>query len=1573
MKRLLPFFSLLLFCAFLSSNLFAQNPFTTTWKTTDGTITIPVNPADTLVYNYDISWTNLTNNGVGDGSDTGITGNYPISGLNNNDTYEIKISGNFPAIYFNNGPERNKIQTIEQWGDIEWETMRVAFLGCSNLTSNATDAPNLQTTKSLLGMFAFATSFNSDLNNWDVSNITNMYGAFINATSFNSDISNWNMENVDTTSYMFYGATSFNSDISNWDVGNVINMEYMFYNAISFNGDLNDWDVLSVINMRSMFQNASSFNRDLSGWYTWNVENMANMFSGASSFNHSLGTWTVSDVTNMSGMLDNSGLSKRNYDATIIGWESDFGTPSNITLGAAGLTYCNSSDSRQTLTGTFYNWVINGDALDCQPFVTTWQTADNSITISTDTSIGTYFYNITWENLTTGAINSATQQTGDYTISDLTNGVNYEISITGDFPKIDFGNAFNERSKIQSIDQWGDIEWADFSQSFYNCVNLTSNAPDSPLLTNVTDMSSMFSGATSFNSFNDDLNNWDVSNIENMNSMFRNAEAFNSNLSGWDLRNVSDMGSMFSGATSLDNSAGLSSWNVSNVNLLDGLFSEATSFNADLSSWDVSNVTDMGSMFSNASSFESDLSSWDVRNVTDMRSMFRGATLFESDLSDWSVSNVSDMSWMFNNATNFDSDLSNWNVGSVTRMNAMFAGASSFNSDLSNWDVRNVVEMSAMFKDATLFNNDLSNWDVSKVRNMAEMFRNANSFNQSLANWDISSVNNQSEGLSDLSFMLTNSGLSTFNYDAIIKGWATLSAGETQIPTNITLGADNLNFCFSIDERLQLINNYSWNIIDSGPDCPTPETQASNIIFPDIAHSQMNISWENGDGANRLVLAKQNNAVDANPADLSTYVGDAIFGEGDEIGNGNFVIYNGAGNGLTITGLDEGTFYHFQVFEYNGENGLEAYNTSTANDNPAFEKTLATPVITSFTPTTAIKDDSVRIKGENFTDASTVSFGGTEATFFKVVSDSAITAVVGDGSSGDVAVTTSGGTATLDGFNFIFAPIIDAFSPTIAAEDDTVTITGSYFNDASLVSFGGTEASFFTVVSDSVITAVVGNGSSGNVAVTTPGGTATLDGFNFIPAPIIDAFSPTIAAEDDTVTIIGSYFNDASLVRFGGTEASFFTVVSDSVIIAILGPGSSGDVLVNTPGGTSTLEGFNFIPAPIIDAFSPITASKNDTVTITGLNFNDANLVSFGGTEASDYTVVSANEISAIVGAGASGNVRVRTLGGTATLDGFTFTKTEIAVFYSDSNPITNNQSESIDLGIRFPDETLERQFTIQNTGTGDLAISSITSSDAAFEVLNIPDSIDPGSSAQFTLLFNPTDFKVYESNITINNNSINNSEFNFTVSAEFSDLNIIDFETDSILISNQDVNLGTTFINQNIDKNFVIENQSSKSTIEIIRIIVDNPVFQIINAPISVAPLSSENFIVRLNATAVGDYNGTVTIMTTKNDFSFKVAGKVLPEASTEIKVFNVITPNGDGRHDFLQIENITEYPNNKVSIFNRLGNNVFEINNYDNSSRIFEGISDNGKELLTGNYYYVIDKGNGDKRISGFLVIKR
>ncbi|MBI3883160.1 MAG: hypothetical protein HY305_02825, partial [Sphingobacteriales bacterium] len=93
----------------------------------------------------------------------------------------------------------------------------------------------------------------------------------------------------------------------------------------------------------------------------------------------------------------------------------------------------------------------------------------------------------------------------------------------------------------------------------------------------------------------------------------------------------------------------------------------------------------------------------------------------------------------------------------------------------------------------------------------------------------------------------------------------------------------------------------------------------------------------------------------------------------------------------------------------------------------AFAWTAATgcalpPSINSFTPTDAITGSIITIRGLNFTGTTVVNFGGIAASSFIVVSDSVITAVVGNGTFGAVSVTTALGTVTKTGFNYMLCP-----------------------------------------------------------------------------------------------------------------------------------------------------------------------------------------------------------------------------------------------------------------------------------------------------------------------------------------------------------------------------------------------------------------------------------------------------------------------------------------------------------------------------------------------------------------------
>ena len=147
-------------------------------------------------------------------------------------------------------------------------------------------------------LFLFCKQFNEDISNWDTSNVTDMKGMFAGAESFNQPIGEWDTSNVTNMEYMFSGAIDFNCDISGWNTSNVTSMSGMFYKTVRFNKPLNKWNVSRVTSMRGMFSGTHSFDKPLNKWDVSKVTDMSEMFSGTSSFNKPLNKWDVSKVTN---------------------------------------------------------------------------------------------------------------------------------------------------------------------------------------------------------------------------------------------------------------------------------------------------------------------------------------------------------------------------------------------------------------------------------------------------------------------------------------------------------------------------------------------------------------------------------------------------------------------------------------------------------------------------------------------------------------------------------------------------------------------------------------------------------------------------------------------------------------------------------------------------------------------------------------------------------------------------------------------------------------------------------------------------------------------------------------------------------------------------------------------------------------------------------------------------------------------------------------------------------------------------------------------------------------------------
>lgn len=101
------------------------------------------------------------------------------------------------------------------------------------------------------------------------------------------------------------------------------------------------------------------------------------------------------------------------------------------------------------------------------------------------------------------------------------------------------------------------------------------------------------------------------------------------------------------------------------------------------------------------------------------------------------------------------------------------------------------------------------------------------------------------------------------------------------------------------------------------PSCTAPNTSASGVAANTFTANSFNLSWTRGNGDNILVIARKGSAVNAAPVLGTNYIANASFGVGDQIGTGNFVVYNGNGTSVSLTSLDTAATYHFDLYEYN--------------------------------------------------------------------------------------------------------------------------------------------------------------------------------------------------------------------------------------------------------------------------------------------------------------------------------------------------------------------------------------------------------------------------------------------------------------------------------------------------------------------------------------------------------------------------------------------------------------------------------------------------------------------------------
>lgn len=267
-----------------------------------------------------------------------------------------------------------------------------------------------------------------------------------------------------------------------WDVSNVTNMDSMFFKCENFNEPLDSWNVSNVENMNSMFYGCHNFNQPLNSWNTRSATNMGWMFAHCLEFNQPLDDWYVSKVIKMNHMFCD--CSQFNQD--LRAWDV-----SNVVDMTEMFLHCKNFDQ------SLKSWNICNLKYINDMFKNTKTSFKNAININKY-----YKYHPKTKDELKALVYDESIYLGYIDTSAIT-----------DMSKLFYQS---ERENFDGIELWD--------------------------VSNVTDMSSMFSYCVNFNQ---SLNSWNVSNVTDMHNMFWGCKNFNQPLSLWNINEMADISWMF--------------------------------------------------------------------------------------------------------------------------------------------------------------------------------------------------------------------------------------------------------------------------------------------------------------------------------------------------------------------------------------------------------------------------------------------------------------------------------------------------------------------------------------------------------------------------------------------------------------------------------------------------------------------------------------------------------------------------------------------------------------------------------------------------------------------------------------------------------------------------------------------------------------------------------------------------------------------------------------------------------------------------------------------------------------------
>ena len=336
------------------------------------------------------------------------------------------------------------------------------------------------------------------------------------------DIQQWGNEKwVSFNGFFAYTNIKAFSAFKKPDLSQMIDMSYMFEQAVFFNGYLTEWETDNVKDMHGMFAKATHFTGGLQKWHTSNVEDMREMFYGAIRYTDDLSGWDTSKVTDMRSMFQGA----ISFDAVPLSVSSD---------------------------------AVSVDELPviCSDYSATKSKRKHKRQVDGYTPGGVV--HLTWVGLGLGHLVDGVEHLVAREVDHLPDLGIGKISITCHAIDTD-GNLFNVLAPIHS--KYEPSSWY-YPKSYFIGYGLVPDSDEHPDWSVPLDDAPPKTVTVSMPR-SGSINVWNISNVENMEEMFKDAISFHRDLSLWEtksfVRNDSsaykeaiENGSMFKDAISMN-------------------------------------------------------------------------------------------------------------------------------------------------------------------------------------------------------------------------------------------------------------------------------------------------------------------------------------------------------------------------------------------------------------------------------------------------------------------------------------------------------------------------------------------------------------------------------------------------------------------------------------------------------------------------------------------------------------------------------------------------------------------------------------------------------------------------------------------------------------------------------------------------------------------------------------------------------------------------------------------------------------------------------------------------------------